>query len=63
MPLYSPSVTKSKRGLDSEFHGVNSGFQAVHSGFYVLNSGFLVRGTWIPDSNRQRDSRRFELDS
>lgn len=63
MSLYLPRVKKSKRGLDSEFHAVNSGFHAVDSGFYVLDSGFLVGGTWIPDSNRQRDSRTFELDS
>ena len=27
----------------------------MDSGFLVLDSGFLVRGTWIPDSNRLWD--------
>ena len=36
---------------------VDSGFHALDSGFQVPDSGFLVSGTWIPDSNRQWDSR------
>ena len=40
---------------------LNSGSHAWDSGFQVLGSGFIVSGTWIPDSNRDRDSVILEL--
>ena len=55
-------TTRSLRsGLCKWEAPLNSGSHAWDSGFQVLGSGFIVSGTWIPDSNRDRDSVILEL--
>ena len=45
---HSPHVKESKTVLDSGFHP---------SEFQILTSGYFVSGNWIPDFNRQLNSR------
>ena len=43
--------------------GIQDSLHTIDSGFQVLDSGPFVGGTWIPDSNRKRDSGFLELNS
>ena len=56
MTCVSHYVRKCKTAMDSGFH-------AVESKFHILNIGYLVIEAWIPDFNRQRDSKFLELNS
>ena len=49
---HSPHVKESKTVLDSGFHP---------SEFQILTSGYFVSGNWIPDFNRQLNSRFLDL--